>query len=75
MSDDFVLNVKQILQYPQPTSVLAADGFLLQTGGIGGPYRYSTVPPMLGTGMLQGGWLNLAPGRRWHRLQRRGLKF
>jgi hypothetical protein len=61
LADDFILNVRQILQYQQQTSVLPTDGFLLQTGGLGGPYGWATFPDAAATAMLLGGYLNLAP--------------
>ena len=38
MPDDFVINVKQIMQYALAPGVVNSDGFLFQRGGIGGPY-------------------------------------
>lgn len=62
LADDFVLTVRQIRQYPQQSSVLPGDGFLLQNNGLGGPYMWATIPDALATAMVTGGWLNLAPG-------------
>ena len=59
--DDFVLNVRQILQYPQQITVLPTDGFLLQTGGVGGPYKWATPLSIINSAFLMGGYLNLAP--------------
>lgn len=39
MADDFVLNVRQIAQYPLLEQVGDADCLLVQQGGLGGPYR------------------------------------
>lgn len=38
--DDFVVNVRQIAQYPQATAA-ATDAILLQQGGIGGAYAWT----------------------------------
>lgn len=37
-SDDLILNVRQITQYPQKTQVGAQDSVVIQSGGLGGPY-------------------------------------
>jgi hypothetical protein len=44
--DDFVLNVKQIGQYPEVTAG-QNDLFLLQQGGLGGPYACTTPAGLL----------------------------
>lgn len=62
MSDDTVLTVRQISQYPAADATSNADRWLLQQGGLGGPYR-SIVPSLaVGTALEQGGYLKLAPG-------------
>lgn len=46
--DDFVVNVRQISQYPQKSSIdVNNDAFLLQQGGLGGPYAWTNVSTML----------------------------
>jgi len=47
--DDLVLNTRQILQYATVAECLPTDAFLLQTGGLGGPYN--TVSAV---GLVQG---------------------
>ena len=39
---DDVTRVKQISQYPFKSIASPADAFLLQTGGVGGPYQWTT---------------------------------
>ena len=64
MSDDFVLNVKQIGQYPAATSVVPKNGdvLLLQQNGAGGAYASLDPRVLFSTALLQGGFINLAPG-------------
>lgn len=65
MSDDFVLNVRQIGQYPRKTAPAANDALLIQNGGIGGNAGdYSSMTPAdLVAGALDlGGNFRLAPG-------------
>ena len=61
MADDFVLNVKQISQYPLATATGPGDFYLLQRGGVGGAYM--SIPPstLLNTALNLGGFINLAP--------------
>ncbi len=53
MADDFVLNVRQILQYPNPTPgiVQGTDALLLQRGGLGGPYVSAQIKDALLTAL------------------------
>jgi hypothetical protein len=39
---DFTLNVRQVAQYPFAATAAATDAVLLQQGGIGGPYAYTS---------------------------------
>lgn len=41
--DDFVLNVRQIMEYPLKGEASSADAVLLQTGALGGPYAWTTA--------------------------------
>jgi predicted acyltransferase (DUF342 family) len=41
--DDLVINVRQILQYPQKAQANADDALLVQNGGLGGPYQSVTA--------------------------------
>jgi hypothetical protein len=59
--DDFVLNVRQISQYPLETAVGPNDTLLLQQG-IGGPYMSITGSDLVSTALTQGGNLNLTMG-------------
>lgn len=64
MPDDFVVNVKQIFNYPLKTPVAETDLVLLQesaTGGAGA-YRSTTVASLVSTALQQGGFIHLAPG-------------
>lgn len=45
--DDFVVNVKQIGNYPTTTQVGPGDLILTQQGGLGGPYRAATQDALL----------------------------
>ena len=60
--DDFVLSVRQILQYPQQSAVQGSDALLLQRGGLGGPYISAAIKDALATALNLGGWINFAPG-------------
>jgi hypothetical protein len=42
MADDFVINVRQIAQYPLRSLVSPTDAFLLQSNGPGGAYAHTT---------------------------------
>jgi hypothetical protein len=63
MSDDFVLNVRQIGQYPFRPGVSEADAILVQVGGVGGAYNWTNVhglmAPLAGE-LLQLGQLSVA---------------
>jgi hypothetical protein len=61
--DDFVVNVRQIGQYPRVTATAAADLLLLQQGGLGGPYASITPVYLLETALQGGGNLNLVAGQ------------
>ena len=63
MADDFVLNVRQILQYPNPTPgiVQGTDALLLQRGGLGGPYVSAQIKDALATALGGGGFVGFAP--------------
>jgi hypothetical protein len=41
--NDFVINVRQIMEYPLKGEASSADAVLLQTGALGGPYAYTTA--------------------------------
>jgi hypothetical protein len=58
--DDFVVNVKQIANYPQKTAASAADAILLQTGGLGGDYQWMTPADLVSTALSSGGTLKLS---------------
>ena len=63
MADDFILQVKQIAQYPAATSVNEAlgDVLLLQQGGVGGPYASLNPLTLFQTALLHGGTINFSP--------------
>lgn len=58
MSDDFVLNVRQVGQYPLTLSVGPNDVTLIQKGGLGGPYNSMLPTDLVSTAMLDGGFIN-----------------
>jgi hypothetical protein len=60
--DDFVVNVRQIGQYPLATATAAADLLLLQQGGLAGPYASISPANLVSKALELGGSLNLAPG-------------
>lgn len=65
MSDDFVLNVRQIGQYPRKSAAAANDALLIQNGGIGGnagDYSSMTPADLVASALDLGGTLRLAPG-------------
>ena len=62
MADDFVVNVRQIGNYPAAVSVKPGDLFLVQQNGLGGPYASVTAPVIFSTALTLGGSVNLAPG-------------
>jgi hypothetical protein len=51
--NDFVVNVRQIMEYPLKGEASEADAVLLQTGALGGPYAWTTSFGLV-TGAL--GW-------------------
>jgi len=60
--DDFVLNVRQIGNYPEVTKAGTTDLLLLQINGLGGAYASISATDLVGTALSQEGALNLAPG-------------
>jgi hypothetical protein len=50
--DDFVINVRQIGQYPVVSTNGAGDLLLIQQGGIGGPYAAINPSDLINTAML-----------------------
>jgi hypothetical protein len=60
--DDFVINVKQIGQYPSVVTTAPTDVALLQQGGIGGAYVSIVTPDLVSTALANGGWLHLMAG-------------
>jgi hypothetical protein len=58
--DDFVVNVKQIGNYPAATTVGATDVLLLQQGGLGGDYMSILASALVGTALSSGGTLKLS---------------
>jgi hypothetical protein len=60
--DDFVLNVRQIAQYPLVTAVGTGDVLLLQQGGLGGPYAAISPARVIGTALTNGGDIQLQAG-------------
>ena len=43
MSDDFVVDVRQIAQFAQENAAQPTDLLLVQAGGLGGPYYTVTA--------------------------------
>lgn len=72
MPDDFVVNVRQIVQYPLKSPVAETDLVLLQESssgpGAAGAYRSATVLDLVSTALMQGGFIHLAPdsGIAWN---------
>jgi hypothetical protein len=62
VADDFVINVRQIAQYPQKLTAAPTDALLIQEGGIGGAYNYINAPDLVSTALANGGWLHLLSG-------------
>jgi hypothetical protein len=60
--DDFVVNVRQIGQYPIATTTGPNDLLLLQQGGLAGPYVSITPINLVGTALRQEGTLQLSLG-------------
>jgi hypothetical protein len=62
VSDDLVLSVRQIAQYPLKTAAGVFDALLLQSGGVGGPYSSILPADLVSTALMSGGFLRLLPG-------------
>lgn len=60
--DDFVVNVRQIGQYPQLTTVPPDARLLIQPGGAGKPYYSADAADLVSTCLLKGGFLQLSAG-------------
>jgi hypothetical protein len=58
---DTVLTVRQIGSYPAAAAVAPADLFVIQQGGLGGPYASVTAPTIFNTALSLGGSISLAP--------------
>ena len=65
--DDFVLNVRQIGQYPKTTNAGVNDALLIQKNGAGGAYNYITPLDLFASSLMQEGVLGLADNAiiRW----------
>src|SRR5215470_3194620 len=59
MSDDLVLNVRQIQEYPLKAGAAAGDAVLMQTGGLGRPYVYTTAAGLVTEAMAEDGPLGV----------------
>jgi hypothetical protein len=69
VAEDFVLNVKQISQYPLVPTTALTDVALIQQAGIGGSYASITTPDLVATALANGGDdLQIAPsfGIAWN---------
>jgi hypothetical protein len=67
--DDLVLQVRQIASYPEITAASPGDAFLLQQGGLGGPYGWTTPAGLLAAlaaSPVTFQTLNLAGGVVWN---------
>jgi hypothetical protein len=53
MDGDFTLNVRQIAQYQFAAAAAAADAILIQQGGIGGAYAYTSPAGIVGPAIAQ----------------------
>jgi hypothetical protein len=53
MDGDFTLNVRQIAQYQFAAAAAATDAILIQQGGIGGPYAYTSPAGIVGPAIAQ----------------------
>jgi hypothetical protein len=62
VAEDFILNVKQISQYPLTQSVGTGDVTLLQKGGLGGPYNSMLPSDLVATALEIGEWMHMAAG-------------
>lgn len=58
------VQIRQISQYTDKDPVFPDDRVVIQEGGLGGPYRSATVQNLVGTALMLGGDLKLAPGAR-----------
>lgn len=54
-SDDLILNVRQIGNYPPTADAFPGDLIVLQRGGIGGPFLSITAQDFVATALAQGG--------------------
>lgn len=61
MSDDHVIDVRQIAQYPLASASAPTDRWLLQQLGVGGPYASIAPANAVGSALEMGGYLRLAP--------------
>jgi hypothetical protein len=61
-SDDLVLNVRQILNYPDTTPALGSDALLIQRGGLGGPYYSIEAENFVATALSEGGTFSVQSG-------------
>src|SRR5215475_4006606 len=59
MSDDLVLSVRQVMEYPLKGGASAGDAVLMQTGGLGGPYVYTTAAGLVTGAMAEDGPLGI----------------
>jgi hypothetical protein len=67
--DDFVLNVKQIAQYPRVAAARSNWTMLLQAGDVGAPYNSIEVSDFLYSALELGGYMRFAPqvgGLAWN---------
>ena len=60
MADDFVLNIRQIGNYPQKPVPVISDAFLLQSNGLGGAYMWSSPSSIVAFGLAGGGFVNFS---------------
>lgn len=60
MPDDFVINVRQVTQYPLTYGALATDVLLLQRYGLGGPYQSIYASELVKTALNSGGPFGVA---------------
>jgi hypothetical protein len=62
MSDDFIINVRQIAQYPLAATPAPTDLLLLQQGGLGGSYAAIQTVNLVANALVGGATFNMAPG-------------
>ena len=60
--DDFVVNVRQIGNYPGAASLGPNDLLLVQQNGLGGPYASVTPSSLMQDGLAQGGSIQMKSG-------------